>query len=191
MKECLLLCCMLGVLASNAFAQGNSQSVNAHQFAVIMDGAITIDATGLNANLYSVSGHTLIGKTTRVGSCISFSPEDSVPPFFPPCESPPDLSSGQFYYEDDVVVFELPGGTITGSLQGWEVFNSKPPVSGGDRSATAVEEGQITGGTGKYENARGTFFSRISDEFKTVEIFGFPIDAPYWFNDSVVIFDLR
>lgn len=178
-------------VSAGVFAQGKSQSVNARQFAVIMDGPITINEQGLQADLYSVNGGVRIGKTVRGGfSCGNFEPPLPVP-ILPPCEMPPSLQPGQFYYEDHEVVFELPGGTIQGFLKGYEVFNSNPPVNGGDRSAAAVEEGVVTGGTGKYANAQGEFFSRISDEFKIVEIFGMQVEAPYWFHNSVVVFQLR
>jgi hypothetical protein len=48
-----------------------------------------------------------------------------------------------------------------------------------------------TGGTGIYQHVQGTFFSRISDEFQTVDFFGYSIDAPIWFNKSIVVFTLK
>lgn len=179
------------MLPKSSWAQGKSQSKKSHQFAVIMNGPITIDEAGLHANLFDINSGFLIGKTTRGGAgCISFGTPPPTP-IFSPCDPPPVLAPNQFYYEDPEVTIELPGGTLLGSLKGWEVFNSNPPVNGGDRSAAAIEEGEITGGTGLYANAEGTFLSRISDEFKVREIFGFESEAPYWFNNSVIVISLR
>ena len=176
---------ILGASLASVQAQGRSESANAKRFAVVMDGPITIDGEGLHADLYSITGER-IGMTLRSETCVSSDPPN---PIAPPCDNPPVLQQDQFYYEDQVVVFELPGGTIRGALKGYEVFNSNPPANGGDRSATAVEDGEVTGGTGKYAGAHGQFSSRISDEFKFLEHFG--LEAPVWFNHSVVLFDLR
>ena len=89
------------------------------------------------------------------------------------------------------MTFVFSGGTLIGSLKGWEAFNAKPPVHGGIKSAAAVEEGEITGGTGIYQQVQGTFFSRISDEFQTIEFFGYPLDIPIWFNKSIVVLTLK
>ena len=181
-----LLVAAQGLSLPSAQAQGKSPAVNAQRFAVLMDGPITFDESVIRANLYSFTSGALLGQTTRGEGCLSIDPPN---PFAPPCPNPPVLLPGQFYYEDYVVTFTLPGGTIQGSLKGYEVFNSNPPVHGGDRCAAAVEEGVVTGGTGRYARASGSFSSRISDEFKFIEEFG--LEVPFWFNQSVVIFDLK
>ena len=183
------------VLSGTARAGGNDNASREMQFAVLMDGPITINDSGdWSADLYSIDGATFIGRMVRQGGqagCLNFASDVPPPPFVPPCENPPALSPGQFYYERHVVTFEFPGGTLIGSLRGWEAFNAHPPVHGGSKSAAAVEEGDITGGTGIYQHVHGRFFSRISDEFQTIDFFGYSIDAPFWFNKSIVVFTLK
>jgi hypothetical protein len=188
---------ILIVLSGTARARGNENASREIQFAVVMDGPITLNDSGdLSADLYSIDGAKFIGRMLRKGGgsesgCISFASDVSAPPFLPTCGNPPALSPGQFYYERNVVTFEFPGGTLNGSLRGWEAFNAKPPVHGGIKSGAAVEEGEITGGTGIYQNVQGRFFSRISDEFQTIDLFGYSLDTPIWFNESIVVFTLR
>lgn len=183
------------VLSGTARAGGNEHASREMQFAVLMDGPITINESGdWSADLYSIDGAKFIGRMVRQGGqagCLSFPVDVPPPPFVPACENPPALSPGQFYYERHVVTFEFPGGTLIGSLRGWEAFTANPPVHGGIKSGAAVEDGEITGGTGIYQHVRGRFFSRISDEFQTIVIFGYSIDAPIWFNKSIVVFTLK
>ena len=184
------------VLSGTARAGGNENASREMQFAVLLDGPITINESGdWSTDLYSIDGAKFIGRMVRQGGqaagCLNFASDVPPPPFLPPCANAPALRPGQFYYERYVVTFEFPGGTLIGSLRGWEAFNSNPPVHGGIKSGAAVEEGKITSGTGIYQHVQGTFFSRISDEFQTVDFFGFSIDAPIWFNKSIVVFTLK
>jgi hypothetical protein len=183
------------VLSGTTWAAGNDAS-REMQFAVLLDGPITINESGdWSTDLYSIDGTKVIGRMVRHGGgqagCLNFASDVPPPPFLPPCANAPALRPGQFYYERYLVTFEFPGGTLIGSLRGWEAFNANPPVHGGIKSGAAVEEGKITGGTGIYKHVQGAFFSRISDEFQTVDFFGYLIDAPIWFNKSIVVFTLK
>jgi hypothetical protein len=179
--SCLLSVLVIGVASvfpKMTWAQGESQSVNAQHFAVIMDGPVSFDETGLNIDLYAIPSGARIGKGTFVLLCI----DGTIVPGVPPCNPNAILLPGEVQYRD-LVNFALPGGTIQGELMGWSVPNSKPAEHGGFLVTSVTEEGTITSGTGKYTEASGSFHSRIVTEINN---FG-----PVFFDQGLVLFDLR